>query len=140
MKRTGICILLIVTLLSTMVLPTFAALPENDTVTPLWTNTSNIDYNVVFVDGIGYAESNVIAKYSPKTFNVATYVYIKSGSDWVYVTESHHTKTGMTIVTSCPFEAVLWADYKVEYVFTVSGNGVDEVIPVTAYDTYFPVE
>ena len=138
MKRTGICILLIVTLLSTMVLPAFAALPENNTVTPLWTNTSNIDFTVGFIDGVGYAESNVMAKYSPKTFNIATYVYIKSGSDWVYVTESHHTKTGMTIVTSCAFDAVLWAEYKVDYVFTVSGNGVDEVIPMTAYATYLP--
>ena len=138
MKRTGICVLLIVTLLSTMVLPTFAALPENNIVTPQWTNTSNIDFVVGFIDGIGYAESNVIAKYSPKTFKVDTYVYIKSGSDWVYLTESHHTKTGMGIVTSCSFEAVLWADYKVDYVFTVSGNGVDEVIQFTSYDTYFP--
>ncbi len=138
MKRTGICILLIVTLLSTMVLPTFAAMPENNTVEPLWTNTSNIDFNVGFIDGVGYAESGVIAKYSPKTFNIATYVYIKSGSDWVYVTESHHSKTGMAIITSCAFDAVLWADYKVEYVFTVSGNGVDEVIPMTAYATYLP--
>ena len=138
MKKTGFCILLIVTLLSTMVLPTFAALPENNTVEPLWTNTSNIDFTVGFIDGVGYAESCVIAKHTPKTFNIATYVYIKSGSDWVYVTESHHTKTGMTIVTSCPFDAVLLADYKVEYVFTASGNGVDEVIPMTAYATYLP--
>ena len=42
MKKTGFCILLIVTLLSTMVLPTFAALPENNTVEPLWTNIPQV--------------------------------------------------------------------------------------------------
>lgn len=136
MKKAGICMLLVVMLLATAVVPTYAALPEDNTVTPLWTNTNSISTAVLFEDGIGYAESSVIAKYSPKTFYISTYVYIKSGSNWVYVTEKHETKTGMSIGTSCSFNAVYGADYKFDYVFTVSGNGVDEVIERTIYDTY----
>ena len=136
MKKAGICMLLVVMLLATAVVPTYAALPEDNTVTPLWTNTNSVNCTVLFEDCIGYAESGVMAKYSPKTFYVSTYVYIKSGSNWVYVTEKHESKTGMACATSCQFEAVYGADYKVEYVFTVSGNGVDEVIERTVYDTY----
>ena len=136
MKKAGMCMLLVVMLLATAVVPTYAALPEDNTVTPLWTNTSSVDYTIVFGDGVGNAGSGVMAKYSPKTFYVSTYVYIKSGSEWVYVTEAHASRTGMAIATSCYFEAVFGADYKVDYVFTVSGNGVDEVIEMTAYDTY----
>ena len=136
MKKAGMCMLLVVMLLATAVVPTYAALPEDNTVTPLWTNTNSIDFNILFGNGVGNAESCVVAKYSTKTFYVSTYVYIKSGSEWVYVTEAHATKTGMAIATSCYFEAVFGADYKVDYVFTVSGNGVDEVIEMTAYDTY----
>ena len=136
MKKAGMCMLLVVMLLATAVVPTYAALPEDNTVTPLWTNTSSVDYTIVFGNGVGNAESGVMAKYSPKTFSVSTYVYVKSGSDWVYVTEAHATRTGMAIATSCYFEAVFGSEYKVDYVFTVSGNGVDEVIEMTAYDTY----
>ena len=136
MKKAGMCMLLVVMLLATAVVPTYAALPEDNTVTPLWTNTNSVDFTILFDDGVGYAESNVIAKYSPKTFYISTYVYIKSGSEWIYVTEKHESKTGMAIVTSCSFDAIYGADYKVDYVFTISGNGVDEVIEMTAYDTY----
>ncbi|MBR2020535.1 MAG: hypothetical protein IKA05_09080 [Clostridia bacterium] len=136
MKKTGMCMLLVVMLLATAVVPAYAALPEDNTVMPLWTNTNSISYAMLFEDGIGYAESNVVARYSPKTFNISTYVYVKSGSEWVYVTEKHESKTGMSIGTSCSFDAVYGADYKVDYVFTVSGNGVDEVIEMTDYDTY----
>ena len=136
MKKAGMCMLLVVMLLATAVVPTYAALPEDNTVTPRWTNTNSIDFNVVFGNGVGNAESCVMAKYSPKTFSVSTYVYVKSGSEWVYVTEAHATRTGMAIATTCLFEAVYGADYKVDFVFTVSGNGVDEVIEMTAYDTY----
>lgn len=136
MKKAGMCMLLVVMLLATAVVPTYAALPEDNTVMPLWTNTTSIDYSMLFEDGIGYAESSIIARYSPKTFYISTYVYIKSGSNWVYVTEKHETKTGMSTATSCSFNAVYGADYKVDYVFTVSGNGIDEVIEMTDYDTY----
>ena len=136
MKKAGMCMLLVVMLLATAVVPAYAAMPQENEIMPLWTNTSSVDYTIVFGNGVGNVESCVMAKYSPKTFSVSTYVYIKSGSEWVYVTESHTTKTGMAIVSSCLFEAVYGADYKVDFVFTVSGNGVDEVIEMTAYDTY----
>ena len=136
MKKASICMLLVVMLLAMAVVPTYAALPEDNTVTPLWTNTNSVDYTIVFGNNAGNAGSCVVAKYSPKTFNVYTYVYVKSGSEWVYVTEAHATKTGMAIATSCYFAANFGAEYKVDYVFVISGNGVDEVIEMTAYDTY----
>ena len=128
--------LLVVMLLATAVVPTYAALPEDNTVTPLWTNTNSIDYTIVFGNNAGNAESCVVAKYSPKTFNVSTYVYVKSGSQWVYVTEAHETRTGMAIATSCYFSATPGEEFRVDYMFTISGNGIDEVIEMTAYDTY----
>ena len=136
MKKAGMCMLLVVMLLATAVVPAYAAMPQENEIMPLWTNTSSVDYTIAFGNGVGNAESCVMAKYSPKTFSVSTYVYIKSGSEWVYVTEAHATRTGMAIATTCLFEAVYGADYKIDYVFTVSGNGVDEVIEMTAYDTY----
>lgn len=135
MKKLLICMLATTMLLSAVVLPVSAATGNNSSIMPLWTNTTSIDCLIAFQDGIGYAETAVTAKYSPKTIKVDIYVYVQSGSDWIYVTESHETKTGMGMVSSCPFEAQSGAYYKAEFYYTVSGNGVDEEITFTEYET-----
>lgn len=135
MKKCLFMLLAVALLMSALIIPTGAALPEN-TVTPLWTNTSHVDRCIVFDEGMGYAEAAVIAKASPKSMVAEVYVYVQSGSDWIYVTEARNSKTGMTIGISCPFEAVSGAYYKAEYRFTITGNGIDEIITTAAYGTY----
>ena len=110
-----------------------SAAVSDPVLSPNWTNTSMVAPNITFANGVGYAELTATAKYSPKTFTVDTYVYIQSGSDWVYVTEQHDSKTGMSIGTSCPFTQVSGGYYKAEFYLTVSGGGATEELSFTAY-------
>ena len=132
MKRVMSAAIALLLILSALVVSASAAVSE-PAVSPRWTNTSTVNPYITFANGVGYAELVATAKYSPKTFTVDTYVYIQSGSDWVYVTEQHDTKTGMNIGTSCPFTQVSGGYYKAEFYLTVSGNGTTEELSFTAY-------
>ena len=132
MKRIFIILMALTMIFSAFAVSANAAMPES-TVSPRWTNTSLVDPLITFSDGVGYAEIAATAKYTPKTFVVDTYVYVQSGSDWIYVTEHHVTKTGMTVGSSCSFDQVTGAYYKAEFYLTVSGGGVVEELSFTSY-------
>lgn len=132
MKRVLIALMTLTMIFSAFAVSASAS-AYNPTVSPRWTNTSTVTPQITFSDGVGYAEFAATAKYTPKTFVVDTYVYVQSGSDWVYVTEHHVTKTGMTVGSSCSFNQVTGAYYKAEFYLTVSGGGVVEELSFTSY-------
>lgn len=132
MKRI-LSVLLVVVLVCASMCVVASAAETDPVVSPRWTNTATADPVMSIVDGVGYAELLVVAKHSPKTFTVDTYVYVQSGSDWVYVTEQHDTTTGMMIGTSCQFNAVSGKNYKAEYTVTVTGGGVTETLYFTSH-------
>ncbi len=135
MKKAIIVLMSVVLLCTAVIVPVSAAVPEN-TVQPLWDNTNIIDCTVGFFDGIGYAECLVYGKIGATAVKTDIYVYYLGDNAWVYVTELHDSKNAISLVSSCPFNAVLNETYMVEYTFTVTRNGTDEVITRTVYDTY----
>lgn len=132
MKKIFTILMALTMILSAFAVSASASTPE-PTVSPRWTNTSLVTPQITFSDGVGYAEFSATAKYTPKTFVVDTYVYVQSGSDWIYVTEHHVTKTGMTVGSSCSFDQVTGAYYKADFYLTVSGGGVVEELSFTSY-------
>ena len=135
MKKFFLMLLTLTLVFSAITIPAAAATATDNVVTPRWTNTSNVDYLISFNGNTGYAEGSVMAKASPKTFKVDIYVYVQTAAGWVYVTETHVSKTGMVIGFGCPFSATSGAYYKADFVVTVTGNGIDEVITATAHNT-----
>ncbi len=124
----------IVTMLLCMVMPAHAAAVEPD-VTPLWTNTNQITITLSFPD-YGYADASIVGKVGVTKIVMDTYVYRQSGSSWIYVNEAHQTFTNsMAGGLSCKFTPIKGAYYRAEYTFTVTRNGVDEVITKTQYRT-----
>ncbi len=101
---------------------------------PLWDNTGMISCRVyVDTDGYGYAESDVLGHFSSNKIKVDVIVYEKNGSDWEYVGEDHVTADANYCFTSYQFDISDGAIYKADFTFTVTKNGVDEVIEKTCY-------
>lgn len=134
MKKLITVLLVVATMVSLFAVSASANASE-PTVMPRWTNTSNVIPSIAFENGVGSADLAVTAKYSPKTITIDTYVYLESGSDWIYVNESHVTKTGMVCAGSCSFDAVAGETYKAEYYVTVVGGGVTEELSFTETKT-----
>ena len=119
-----------------IVIPVNAALPPENTLQPLWDNTALVDCTVAAVDGVGYAEC--IVKSMPGSSSIKTdiYVYEAINNVWIYQTEVHDIKYTRVAGVSCPFSVTVGCHYRADYTFTVTKNGVDEVITRTAYYTY----
>ena len=135
MKRKLIAfILMVVTILS--IIPCTASAAVVDTVAPFWLNTGSVSCKIGFPDdGYGYAEACVMGHPTVSEIQGDVYVYRKVGSSWVYVGEEHKTVASCTLIISCKFTPVDGAYYRADYTFTVTKNGVDEVITQTKYKT-----
>ena len=136
MKKVVIVLMSVVLLSSAVMIPVGAAMPEDNTVQPLWDNTNVIDCTVGFIEGTGRAESLVYAKFGATSIKTDIYVYALGDNAWIYVAEAHDTKNAITSVSTCLFDAILNETYRVDYTFTVTRNGTDEVITRTVYETY----
>ena len=115
-------------------MPINAAVAEPD-VEPLWTNTNQITITLSFPD-YGYADASIIGKVGVTKIVIDTYVHRQSGNSWIYVNEAHQTfYNTMGGGLSCKFTPIKGAYYRATYTFTVTRNGVDEVITETQYRT-----
>ena len=123
----------VLTMFLCMVMPINAAIAEPD-VEPLWTNTNHITITLSFPDN-GYAEASIIGKTGVTKITIDIYVHRQSGSSWIYVNEAHQTFYNIGGGLSCKFTPVDGAYYRATYTFTVTKNGVDEVITETQYRT-----
>lgn len=123
----------VLTMFLCVVMPINAAIAEPD-VEPLWDNTGMINLSLGFPD-YGYAEATVIGKSGVTKIILDVYVYRQIGSSWTYVAENHKTVTGTVGGISCQFTAVSGSYYRADYTFTVTKNGVQEIINETKYGT-----
>ena len=135
MRKIIIVLMAVVLMSSSIMIPVGAAMPEN-TVQPLWDNTSGIDCTVGFSDDKGYAECIVIADYGATRIKTDIFVYKLYNNAWWYITELHDVVYDTVSGSSCSFDATLGNTYRVDYTFTVTKNGVDEIIDRIVYKTY----
>lgn len=136
MKRKLIAFILTLVTILSIVPCTVSAATVDDTVAPLWQNTGSVSCKIGFPnDGYGYAEACVMGHPTVTQIHGDVYVYRQVGSSWVYVGEEHKTVDSCTLILSCKFDPVDGAYYRADYTFTVTKNGIDEVITQTKYKT-----
>ena len=123
----------VLTVLLSSVMPIHAAAAEPG-IMPLWTNTSLINLSLGFPD-YGYAEATVIGKSGVTKIVLDVYIYRQSGSSWVFVAEKHETVSGTVGGISCQFTPIKGAYYRADYTFTVTKNGVNEIVNKSKYET-----
>ncbi len=137
MKKIVICLISFVLVVCSLVAPVGAAAVDNgDVAQPLWDNTETLDVTVYFENGVGTAYSAIGAQFDTTSITTDIYIYRVSGSNLIYVCENHETLYDFIGDTTCSFPAVKWVTYRIDYVFTVTRNGIDEVINRTIYGTY----
>lgn len=123
----------VLTMFLCLVMPINAAIAEPD-VEPLWENTASVTISLGFPDD-GYAEATVFGKSGVTQIIIDVYVYRQSGSSWIYVAEKHATISNRIGSISCQFTAISNTYYRADYTFTITRNGVDEIIQETKYRT-----
>ena len=136
MKKIIVLAMSVILLFSAIVMPVGAAQPNDEIAQPYWTNTSAVDVNLVFTDGVGYADGYVRGKFGATQAQIYVVVYQQVGDSWVNVAEDHVTEDSMSTSISCDFVPVLGATYKAEYTFMVYKGGTTETVFRDAYATY----
>ena len=121
------------TMLLCMAVPIQAAVVKPD-VEPNWENTSSMTLTLSFPDD-GYADATISGKIGVTQIIIDICVYRQSGTYWIRVGEAHTTIYGVAGGLSCQFNSIKRAYYRADYTFTVTKNGVDEVISKTKYAT-----
>lgn len=131
MKRTLSLVLVILSLLSIFAVSVSA---DDYGIQPLWDNTSTISCRVIMRnDGYGYAEAEVLGYFEVDKIKVDVYLYVQNGSNWDYVGEDHVSVEDYVAAISYQFVPDDGAYYRADYTFTVTKNGVDEVIQKSSY-------
>ena len=123
----------VLTMLLCMAVPIQAAVVEPD-VEPNWQNTSSMTLTMSFPDD-GYATATITGESGVTQIIIDIYVYRQSGSYWIQVGEAHTTTHGILADLSCQFNSIKRAYYRADYTFTVTKNGVDEIINKSQYKT-----
>ncbi len=137
MKKLTICLISLVLIICSLTAPVSAAAVDNGPdVQPMWENTNTVDVSVYFENNVGTAYSALIAELDVRYIFTSIYVYRVSGDDLIYENENHEIIRDFVGDTTCTFTAIRGATYKIDYVFRVRRNGVDEVINRTIYGTY----
>ena len=126
-------IMAISTLLLCWAMPIQAAVAEPD-IEPMWDNTASVTISLGFPDD-GSAEATVFGKSGVTKIIIDVYVYRQSGNSWIYVAEKHVTINNRIGSISCQFTAISNTYYRADYTFTITRNGIDEIIQETKYRT-----
>ena len=132
MKKIMVSIIAVLVLISAVILPTFTAGPDD----PQWDNTNLVSADIVFENGIGYAEGIAIAKPNASSVMFDVVVYKQTATGWEYVGEEHSIDYSTSGGISCQFSATRYVNYRADFTFTVTRYGIDEVIPRTEYELY----
>ena len=131
LKKTLSLLLVMLSLLSVFAVGVSAS---DIGIQPLWDNTAVINCRVyVNSDGVGCAESLVMGHFGASKITIDVIVYEENGSDWDYVGEDHLTANDEVCMLNYQFAASSEIRYKADFTFTVTKNGVDEVIEKTCY-------
>ncbi len=130
-------IITLVTVLTAIPVSVAAAKVENE-IMPLWDNMSSNTISLAFVDGRGIAEATTVGRVGTTRIQIDVYVYRQVGSDWTYVTEDHEDVNRRSWGITCEFIPIANAYYRADFTFTITKNGVDEVVYDSYYNTYIP--
>lgn len=134
MKKIAFLLLSAILLTSFLGISSFAAVPSDSLVQPLWTNTATINYVFSFHDGTrGSAEIVVTGHFGVNKIMGRTSIYRQDGADWVYVTSDLDATDGQVFALSVPVCGISGEYYKAIFTINVYKNGTCETITETYY-------
>ena len=137
MKRKIILSLFCLVLLFATCAVPIGAVDDDYGIMPLWDNTSAINCALTFDKNDGYAEGFVQAEFGTSAIKIDVFVYKQIGLKWIYVGQRHVACTNdLVLGISHLFTAEMGMKYKADFTFTVTKDGVDEVITRTETRAY----
>jgi len=136
-KKTTSLLLIAVIILS-MTIGSYAALPDIDTVEPLWVNILNLN-NVFNFNGInGTSTGTVIGKSGTTQISGTLTVYKQVGSSWVFVDSDSDSSTSNSLVVALDVTGEASGYYKSVFSVSVTRNGSVETESKTSYASVSP--
>lgn len=132
--RKGLVFTLILATVLSFSLPNFAALSDDNTIEPLWSNMNMINLYFIFSDGTGTATGEVLRKTTATLIEATLTVYRKEGFRWVTVASNTESST-VSLAIDTEFNAIAGATYKAVLNVTAYGTSVDETETITEIDT-----
>ncbi len=135
MKKIISIIAITLILVTGIITPAYAALPEDNTVTPLWESISALSSDMVFNGSNGNATGVCTRKNGVEWLSGTMTVYKKVNGSWVYVDEMSKSVSVGSLAISVDFTAESGVEYMSEFTVTAFENGVPEMVTDTTYRT-----
>ena len=125
----------LLTLCLAFAIPTYAALPENETVMPLWDNINTVLSDMGFSGTIGTASGTVVRKTGVELLEGTMTVYQYVDGEWVYVDSAYNSATRGSLGVGLEFTGIPGEYYKAVFYITAYRNGVGESVEKIVYRT-----
>ncbi len=132
--RKCIILTLILSTVLSFSLSSSAALPEDNTIEPLWYNMSIINLYFIFSDETSMACSEIGSKASTTLIEATLTVYRKEGFRWVTVASNTASST-ISLGIDTEFNAMAGATYKAVLDVTAYGTSATDTQTLTEIDT-----
>ena len=136
MKKTISIALILLALSLLFAVPSYAALPEDNAVMPLWDNISTVISDLVFTsDGVGTASGAVVRKIGVELLEGTMSVYKNVNGEWVLVGSDYNSATRGSLGVDFEFIGEPGVEYKAVFNVTAYRNGVGESVEKIVYRT-----
>ena len=135
MKKTISIALILLALSLLFAVPSYAALPEDNAVMPLWDNISMISSDIGFSGTLGTASAAVVRKVGVELLEGTMTLYQNVDGEWSFVDSAYNSATRGSLGVSLPFTAEPGVEYKAVFNVTAYRNGVGESVEKIVYKT-----
>ena len=135
MKKTLSIIFTALILIMGVVTPTYAAVPEDNTVMPLWESISALSSDIGFSGSNGNATGICTRKNGVELLEGTLIVYKNVNGSWEYVGEASNSRASGPLAVSVDFTCESGVEYMSEFTVTAYESGVPETVTKTAYRT-----
>jgi hypothetical protein len=135
MKKTISIALILLALSLLFAVPSYAALPEDNAVMPLWDNISMVTSDMTFIGTTGAASGGVVRKTGVELLEGTMSIYQNVNGDWVFVDSAYNSATRGSLGVGLEFTAVPGVEYKAVFNVTAYRNGVGESVEKIVYRT-----
>ena len=135
MKKILSIIAITLILVVGVITPAYAALPENNTVEPMWESISYLSSTIGFSGSNGNATGVCTRKNGVEWLSGTMTVYKNVNGSWVYVDEMSKSVSEGSLAISVDFPCESGVEYMSEFTVTAFENGVPELASKTTYKT-----
>ena len=131
-----VCLLLTLMILCVSPIATFAALPDDNTVQPLWTSILSINLDINFDETLGRATGIARKQSTASKIEATLDVYKQIGEDdWLFLGSNSGEKTVGTLLISVDFTPEVGATYKAVFTVTAYTNNIPETEIIECFET-----